>query len=179
MSKAPQSTTPARFFLGGVGLFLLILGLAFTWWLYGAGQRSLITRQWTPVPCTVLVSGVKEGQYSPNDPIRWQPELEYRYTFAGTVYHGTKLRRIEGPTPHRAKALAAAAKYPKSLRSCLGTRDQGGFLHPVVSAAVCGRGDGDVVRCRPAYAENCPGDFLKGLKSRPLSRDCHPDANPC
>jgi hypothetical protein len=60
----------------------------------------------------VLVSGVKEGQYSPNDPIRWQPELEYRYTFAGTVHHGTKLRRIEGPTPHRAKALAAAAKYP-------------------------------------------------------------------
>ena len=112
MSKAPQSTTPARFFLGGVGLFLLILGLAFTWWLYGAGQKSLITRHWTPVPCTMLVSGVKEGQYSPNDPIRWQPDLEYRYTFAGTVYHGTKLRRIEGPTPHRATALAAAAKYP-------------------------------------------------------------------
>ncbi|MDB6071920.1 MAG: hypothetical protein JWL81_3091, partial [Verrucomicrobiales bacterium] len=39
-------------------------------------------------------------------------ELEYRYTFAGEVRHGSKLRRIEGPSPHRDKAEAAAAAYP-------------------------------------------------------------------
>lgn len=102
----------ARWFLGSVGGFLVILGLAFTWWLYQAGERAMITRHWTPVPCVILVSGVKQSQFSPNDPEKWQVELEYRYTFDGQARLGTKLRRIEGPSPHREKAEAAAAAWP-------------------------------------------------------------------
>ena len=77
----------------------------------------MITRHWTPVPCVVLVSGVRESQYSENDPKKWQPDLEYRYTFNGKVYHGTKLRRIEGPSPHRARAVASAAAFPAGLET--------------------------------------------------------------
>jgi Protein of unknown function (DUF3592) len=112
MPSLLHTSLPARWFLGSVGVFLIALGLAFTWWLWGAGQRAMITRHWTPVPCVILVSGVQQKQFSPNDPVKWQPELEYRYSFEGKVYHSTKLRRIEGPTPHRARAMASAAAFP-------------------------------------------------------------------
>lgn len=112
MPAAPRTSLPARWYLGSVGTFLIALGLAFTWWLWGAGERSMITRHWTPVPCVILVSGVKETQYSENDPKKWQPDLEYRYTFEGQVYHGTKVKRIEGPSPHRAKVVTAVAAFP-------------------------------------------------------------------
>ena len=111
MPASPRTSLPARWFLGSVGAFLIALGLSFTWWLWGAGERAMITRHWTPVPCTILVSGIRESQFSANDPTKWQPDLEYRYTFEGKVYHGTKLRRIEGPSPHRAKAVASAATF--------------------------------------------------------------------
>ncbi len=77
----------------------------------------MITRHWTPVPCVILVSGIQQKQFSPNDPKRWQPELEYRYTFGGQVYLGHKLRRIEGPTPHRDRAVASAAAFPTGMET--------------------------------------------------------------
>jgi hypothetical protein len=117
MPAAPRTSLPARWFLGSVGGFLIALGLAFTWWLWGAGQRAMITRHWTPVPCVILVSGIQQKQFSPNDPKRWQPELEYRYIFEGQVYLGHKLRRIEGPTPHRDRAVASAAAFPAGLET--------------------------------------------------------------
>lgn len=112
MLPASHPSLPARWFLGSVGTFLIVLGLAFAWWLWGAGERAMITRHWTRVPCIILVSGIRESQFSENDPKKWQPDLEYRYTFNGEVYHSTKLRRIEGPSPHRAKAVASAASFP-------------------------------------------------------------------
>lgn len=117
MPAAPRTSLPARWYLGAVGTFLIALGLAFTWWLWGAGEKGMITRHWTPVPCVILVSGVKQSQYSPNDPEKWQPEMEYRYTFAGQVYHGTRVKRVEGPSPHRAKATAAAAAFPPGMET--------------------------------------------------------------
>lgn len=112
MPTALRSSLPARWYLGSVGAFLVALGLAFTWWLWQAGERAMITRHWVPVSGTVLASGIKESQFSPNDSIKWQAEVEYRYLYEGVVYHGSKLRRIEGPSPHRAKAEAAAGAYP-------------------------------------------------------------------
>ena len=112
LPAAVPTSLPARWFLGSVGLFLVALGLAFTWWLWQAGERSMITRQWTPVPCTVLVSGTRKSQFSEHDPVKWQAELEYRYLFAGKVYNGNKVRRIEGPTPHLERVAATVARYP-------------------------------------------------------------------
>ena len=109
---AVPSSLPARWFLGSVGLFLIALGLAFSWWLWQAGERAMITRHWTPVPCTVLVSGTRRSQFSENDPVKWEAELEYRYLFEGKVYHGSKVRRIEGPSPHLDKVEAIVARYP-------------------------------------------------------------------
>jgi len=111
MIAATPTSVPARWFLGSVGVFLIALGLSFTWWLWQAGERAMITRRWTPVPATVLVSGVNTSKFSDHDPEKWQAEVEYRYTFEGQVYHGSKVRRIEGPSPHREKAEATAARY--------------------------------------------------------------------
>jgi hypothetical protein len=109
--KIPPSL-PARWFLGSVGLFLVALGLSFTWWLWQAGERAMITRRWIPVPCTVLVSGIQRTQFSENDPDKWVPALEYRYLFEGKAFLGTKVRRIEGPSPHLDKVQAIVARYP-------------------------------------------------------------------
>jgi hypothetical protein len=111
MFAVTHTSVPARWFLGSVGVFLIALGLFFTGWLWLAGERAMITRHWTPVPATVLVSGVHMSKFSENDPEKWQAEVEYRYTFEGQVYHGSKVRRIEGPSPHREKAEATAARY--------------------------------------------------------------------
>ena len=112
MTAARPSSLPARWYLGLVGVVLVVLGVAFCWWLWQAGERAMITRHWVPVEATVLASGIKESQFSPNDSVKWQADVEYRYRFAGGVYHGRKVRRIEGPSPHRAKVEEVAAAYP-------------------------------------------------------------------
>lgn len=112
MPPPPPSSRPARIYLSAIGLFLVGLGLTFTWWLFQAGERAMITRHWTPVPCLILGSGIQEEQFSENSPVTWRTVLDYRYTWDGKVYHGAKLKRIEGPTPHRERAVAAVAPFP-------------------------------------------------------------------
>ncbi len=120
MSPPSSPSLAARWYLGTVGVFLIVLGLVFVWGLWRAGQKAMITRQWTPVPAVVLVSGLRESQFSGGDPLKWQADVEYRYTYEGKVYHGTKVSRVEGPTPHRARAVAKAAAYPAgSETQCL------------------------------------------------------------
>jgi Protein of unknown function (DUF3592) len=111
MPDVVRFSLPARWYLGGVGVFLVVLGLVFTWWLFQAGERAMITRGWREVRGTVLASEVRMSKFSENDPNRYQAAVEYRYTFEGKVYHGTKVRRIEGPSAHRDKAEAAVARY--------------------------------------------------------------------
>lgn len=117
MTTPAGSSRLARFYLCAIGAFLVALGLCFTWWLFQAGERAMITRHWTPVPCLILSSGIREEQFSLNSPVTWRTDLDYRYTFAGTVHHGAKLRRIEGPTPHRDKAEASAAAFPAGMET--------------------------------------------------------------
>lgn len=112
MPPSPEPSRLGRLYLGSIGAFLVILGLLFTWWLFQAGEKAMITRHWTAVPCVILSSGTREGQFSQNSPVTWRTDLDYRYTFDSKVHHGSKLKRIEGPTPHREKAEAAAAAYP-------------------------------------------------------------------
>lgn len=117
MSSPVQSTRAARLYLGAIGGFLVVLGLSFTWWLWQAGERAMITRHWTATPCLVLASGIREEQFSENSPVSWRPELEFRYTFGGRVFHGAKVRRIEGPSPHKEKAEATASRFPAGLET--------------------------------------------------------------
>ncbi|RYD32935.1 MAG: DUF3592 domain-containing protein [Verrucomicrobiaceae bacterium] len=117
MAPPPDSSRLARFYLCAIGLFLMALGLTFTYWLFRAGEKAMITRHWTAVPCVILDSGIQEGQFSENSPVTWRTVLDYRYTWDGKVYHGTKLKRIEGPTPHREKAVAAVAEFPVGMET--------------------------------------------------------------
>lgn len=117
MTTSEGSSRLARFYLCAIGAFLVVLGLVFTYWLFMAGEKAMITRHWTPTSCLILSSGTKEEQFSENSPVTWRTEFDYRYTFAGSVYHGTKLKRIEGPSPHREKAESAAAAYPAGMET--------------------------------------------------------------
>lgn len=100
--------------MGGI---LLVSGLGFTWGLIHAFQRAQITRSWIETPCTIIASGVVERQFSENSPVTWASGLEYRYQFNGVPRVGTKIRRVEGATPHRERAEAKQAKYPPGLQT--------------------------------------------------------------
>lgn len=117
MSSSVQTSRAARLYLGVIGGFLMVLGLSFTWWLWQAGERAMITRHWTETPCLVLTSGIREEQFSENSPVTWRPELEYRYAFGGEVYHGTKVRRVEGASPHKEKSEETASRFPAGLET--------------------------------------------------------------
>lgn len=95
-----------------MGLILVCAGGVFTAVLWHSGQRALETRQWTAVPCTVLFSSVDPDKWSANDPLKWRLRVQYRYVWEGKEITGTNVRRVEGPTPHKERAEAVAARYP-------------------------------------------------------------------
>ena len=103
----------ARLILTFMGTILVLTGTGFTWGLFHSYQKSAVTRDWTPVPCRVLHSGIVRDRFSPNSPETWRAEVTYRYEAGGETRAGSRIRTApEGPTPHRDRAETLAARYP-------------------------------------------------------------------
>ncbi len=116
----------ARLFKIGVGLFLMISGLAVTALLFLPYRKAIETRTWTETPCEILVSFRKEEQVSEfSQPVQ-RVFIKYRYTFAGTEHTGYRWRRVTffekqdrdvaKKTPHIAEADKLVAKYPAGAK---------------------------------------------------------------
>lgn len=118
-------TLPARLFKIGVGLTLVITGLAVTALLFIPYQRGKETRAWTETPCVITESTEKEAYSGDLADLTYRVYVSYRYTIAGQEYTGTRVQRrtfagedddhLALKTPHASKAHDLVKKYPAKL----------------------------------------------------------------
>lgn len=95
-----------------MGLFLAAAGVLFSAVLWRSYQRAMETRAWVETPCRIVSSIVLSDHPTPHSPLAYRLGLQYAYEFKGTPHLGTKVRRVEGQTPHKDKIEALAVEYP-------------------------------------------------------------------
>ena len=95
-----------------MGLFLALVGAIFTTVLWTSYQRARETRSWIETPCRIISSVVLSEHPTPHSPMAHRLGLQYQYEFKGTRHIGTKVRRVEGDSPHKDKVEALADEYP-------------------------------------------------------------------
>ena len=101
-----------RFWLASMGLFLALAGLLFAGVLWRSYSRSMETRSWVPAPCRIVSSVILTEKPSLNSTLVHRLGIRYEYEHQGQRFIGTKVKRVEGPTPHKDKIAALAAEFP-------------------------------------------------------------------
>lgn len=121
MSQNPiTSSSSGRWWLGGMGVFLIVAGSFFAWRMWLSYEKAQITRGWTPVPCRIVSSRVVSERPTPNSEPAHRVELRYEYDFNGVVHRSTRIRQVEAaPTQHLDKAREKQQNYPPgSTQTC-------------------------------------------------------------
>lgn len=109
--QAKRASVGARVLLTGFASVLVITGAFATWMLWHAYQRASEKYQWTPTPCTILKSEIREQKENLNAPTEWLPVVEYTYLIDNESYRGNKIRIVDGPSKDKAQAEEVLAKY--------------------------------------------------------------------
>jgi hypothetical protein len=115
----------ARLFKLGIGLTLVITGLAVTALLFIPYYRAKETRGWTETPCVITVSEQKEDHSGDLSKTTHRVFISYRYSFDGQELTSSRVQRrtfageddeqLSYKTPHASKADDLVAKYPVGL----------------------------------------------------------------
>ena len=124
------SSLSARLFKIGIGVTLMLAGLAVTALLFIPWHRSKETHTWTETPCVITESYAREAQSGDFSQTSHRVYLRYRYEVDGREFTGARWRRIafageedEGvsrKTPHAAQAKELLEKYPEGrATTCL------------------------------------------------------------
>lgn len=119
----PNPTPPSssgRWWLGAMGLFLVIAGLFFAWRMWLSYEKAQITRSWTQVPCRIVSSRVATERPTPNSSPAHRVDLRYEYEFQGVKHTGSHIRQVAAaPTQHLENALRKQQDYPPGAgRTC-------------------------------------------------------------
>lgn len=101
-----------RIWLACMGLFLALAGLLFTAVLWRSYQRAMETRAWIETPCRIVSSMVLSEHPTPHSPMAFRLGLQYEYEFKRERHIGTKVKRVEGESPHKDAVEALADEYP-------------------------------------------------------------------
>ena len=123
----PPPTLSARIFKLGIGLLLVLSGLAVTALMFIPYRRAKETLTWTETPCVITESYGQETQSGDLTDTTHRVFLRYNYTAGGQEYAGTRWRRIafageedntvSRKTPHPAEAQKLLEKYPVGLQT--------------------------------------------------------------
>lgn len=92
-------------------------GLLFTWVLWRSYQRAMETRAWIETPCRIISSVVLSEHPTPHSPTAWRLGLQYEYENGGARHIGTKVKRVEGSSPHKDKIEALGDTYPAGRKT--------------------------------------------------------------
>lgn len=114
-----KSSAAGRAWLAVMGLALVCAGALFTAVLWRSYQRAMETRAWRETPCEVTSSLVLSERPTPHSPMAYRAAVHYGYEFEGKAFTSSRVRRVQGPSPHREKAEAIVAAFPPgSARTC-------------------------------------------------------------
>ncbi|MDZ4288523.1 MAG: DUF3592 domain-containing protein [Prosthecobacter sp.] len=117
MNASHSNANAGRYWLASMGLFLALAGAAFTYGLWGAWQKAEETRHWVATPCRIVSSRIVSARPSPQSNIEHRVELRYRFDFGGQSLFGSHIKRVEGPTAHKAEATKKLEAYPVGLET--------------------------------------------------------------
>ena len=89
VAKTGKQSNVGNVYLVFLGLFLVIIGGAFTLLMWLSFQRANTTRQWDELPCVIESSTVTERQL-PGHSLEYQWQVEYSYSVGEVQRKGTK-----------------------------------------------------------------------------------------
>ncbi|WP_395745061.1 DUF3592 domain-containing protein [Prosthecobacter sp.] len=102
-----------RWWLGAMGVFLIVAGSFFSWRMWLSYEKASVTRKWTQVPCRIVSSRVVSERPTPHSDPAHRVELRYEYVVNGTKHSGTRIRQVEAaPTLHFDDAVQKQQQYP-------------------------------------------------------------------
>jgi hypothetical protein len=114
-----KSPNAGRWWLAFIGVLMACAGLLFAAVLWRSYQKAMETRAWSETPCEIVSSVLLSERPTPNSPMSYRASIHYRYEFQGQFHTGTKVMRVEGPTPHRDKAEKRVnAHKPGTTMTC-------------------------------------------------------------
>ena len=116
-TPAPDPNRAGRLWLAGMGVFLSLAGLLFTFVLWKSYERALETRHWVETPCRIVSSVVLSDRPTPHSPTAYRLGLQYEYEFGGRHLIGHKVKRVEGESPHRDGVEELAHDFPVGKRT--------------------------------------------------------------
>jgi hypothetical protein len=103
----------SRWRRGGGGLFLVLFGGVFLYFLVPEILANLAAASWTPASCTILSSGVttQESRDGEERQTLYRVDVRYAYDAAAGRLESTRYRFVDPFTDNRAAAETAAARY--------------------------------------------------------------------
>ncbi|WP_395735553.1 DUF3592 domain-containing protein [Prosthecobacter sp.] len=113
MSQNQFASQSGRWWLGTVGVFLIVAGSFFSWRMWLSYKEAQITRQWLQVSCRILSSRVVSERPTPHSDPAHRAEVRYEYEVNGVKHSGMRIRKVEAaPTLHLENARQKQQKYP-------------------------------------------------------------------
>lgn len=116
-SASLEPNRAGRLWLAGMGVFLSMAGLLFTFVLWTSYQRAMETRHWVETPCRILSSVVLSDRPTPHSPMAYRLGLQYEYEFKGERRIGHKVKRVEGESPHKDGVEELAHDFPAGRKT--------------------------------------------------------------
>lgn len=94
-----------------MGLFLIVLGSTFVWYLLASWKRAKAMDDWVAVPSEIITSEVQQWQYNAISAVEYIPMVEYTFTFEGKEYVSDQIRRVPIRSALREKIEPWIEKY--------------------------------------------------------------------
>lgn len=100
MSASSPSSLSGRLWLAGIGLFLALAGVAFTWMLWTAWQRAEEHGAGRRCPAASCRHDcIKSDRHRTQNPT-YRAEVRYSFSFAGKAMTGTHIKRVDSASQH-------------------------------------------------------------------------------
>jgi len=115
MSSSTDSSLSGRLWLAGMGFFLALAGLLFTWVLWTAWQRAEETRSWVATPCRIISAQVVSERPTPHSNPAFKAEVRYTFTYEGETRTGSHIKRVDSASQHEENARKKLESYPIGL----------------------------------------------------------------
>lgn len=119
--QRPWVHLSSRWQRAGGGVFLVLFGGTFLFFLVPEIVANLAAAKWIETPCTILSSDVatqisRDGEYQAT---LYRADVRYAYQSTANRYESTRYRFIDPYTDNRPAAESAVARYaPGSVVSC-------------------------------------------------------------
>ncbi len=111
-SPPPSESLMGRLWKAGMGVFLILLGATFCWYLWASWQRAKAMDAWAAIPAEVVVSEVQPWQYSAISEVAYTPKVIYRFTWKDETYESDQVRRMPIRSAIEEKAQKWVERFP-------------------------------------------------------------------